>query len=63
MEAEFVKRKGEIEKEKFARMQALTEEYQQKENERDAEKSDYFKELEVSLMFISQLLSWELICT
>ena len=47
MEAEFVKRKGEVEKEKFARMQALQEEYQVKENVRDAEKSGYFQDLEV----------------
>lgn len=47
LDSEFVRRKGEIEKEKFTRVQLLQEEYQQKENERDAEKSEYFKELEV----------------
>ena len=47
METEFVRRRGEMEKEKFSRMQLLQEEYQQKETERDTEKSEYFKELEV----------------
>jgi hypothetical protein len=59
LESDFMKRKGEIEKEKFAHIQLLQEEHQQKENERDEGKTSYFKDLEVllSLTIMAKILT------